>query len=237
MTQNRSLSFALYLRHSALILLILLPLSAIGSRFGLWEHMIGLLLFSIAMLGCLIIEIICALWLLQKPTAQHKSALRQASIFALPPLVILAALMRGHTGGTMLHDISTDTVTPPQFSNAQQYRGDDSNPLTYSADKAQAQDALYPNIESIRNTLSAEQNFRLSIELCKQLGWEIYFQDKQTGYIEAFQATAWFGFIDDIVIRNSEGKIDLRSVSRIGESDFGANAKRVQDFSALAKEQ
>ena len=42
------------------------------------------------------------------------------------------------------------------------------------------------------------------------------------------------GFKDDIVIRirtNAEGTIvDLRSVSRVGRSDLGANAARIQRF-------
>ena len=44
------------------------------------------------------------------------------------------------------------------------------------------------------------------------------------------------GFKDDIVIRISrEGDssiIDLRSVSRVGVSDLGANAKRIRAFKA-----
>jgi uncharacterized protein (DUF1499 family) len=44
----------------------------------------------------------------------------------------------------------------------------------------------------------------------------------------------WFGFTDDIVIRVTPAQngsiVDLRSVSRVGKSDLGANAKRINQF-------
>ena len=43
-----------------------------------------------------------------------------------------------------------------------------------------------------------------------------------------------FGFKDDIVIRvqsNGDGsRVDMRSLSRVGGSDFGVNASRVRSF-------
>ena len=52
--------------------------------------------------------------------------------------------------------------------------------------------------------------------------------------IEAVATTYWFGFKDDIVIRvetTSEGSVvDLRSASRVGRGDLGANAVRIRTF-------
>ncbi|HYI05060.1 MAG TPA: DUF1499 domain-containing protein, partial [Reyranella sp.] len=48
--------------------------------------------------------------------------------------------------------------------------------------------------------------------------------------------TFWFGFKDDIVIRlTPEGsftRVDMRSVSRVGRSDVGTNARRIREFLA-----
>ncbi|MCA8904377.1 MAG: DUF1499 domain-containing protein, partial [Hyphomonas sp.] len=54
----------------------------------------------------------------------------------------------------------------------------------------------------------------------------------QNGHIEATDTTFWFEFKDDVMIRvlpdGADGaRIDARSVSRVGLSDLGANAKRV----------
>jgi uncharacterized protein (DUF1499 family) len=52
--------------------------------------------------------------------------------------------------------------------------------------------------------------------------------------VEATATTFWFGFKDDMVVRivgKGEGsRIDLRSMSRVGQSDMGANAARITDF-------
>ena len=53
--------------------------------------------------------------------------------------------------------------------------------------------------------------------------------------IEAVSTSQWYGFKDDFIVRLTtvEGggtRVDLRSKSRVGGSDLGANAARVRDF-------
>jgi uncharacterized protein (DUF1499 family) len=66
------------------------------------------------------------------------------------------------------------------------------------------------------------------------MGWEIIAADSARGRIEAVATTRWFGFIDDVVVRISEdgsrSRIDVRSVSRVGRSDVGANARRIRAY-------
>jgi uncharacterized protein (DUF1499 family) len=65
-------------------------------------------------------------------------------------------------------------------------------------------------------------------------GWEITHLDEKSGALEAVATTRWFGFKDDIVVRvaaaGGGSRIDVRSRSRVGRSDLGANARRIQDF-------
>ena len=68
-----------------------------------------------------------------------------------------------------------------------------------------------------------------------QQGWTIESVDQSAGLIHATSTSFWFGFTDDIIIRvkpqGSEGsRIDVRSISRVGLSDLGANAGRVKSF-------
>lgn len=60
------------------------------------------------------------------------------------------------------------------------------------------------------------------------------------GRLEATATTFWFGFKDDLVVRvRAEGDqaiIDLRSVSRVGQSDLGVNAERIETFLNLFTE-
>jgi uncharacterized protein (DUF1499 family) len=58
--------------------------------------------------------------------------------------------------------------------------------------------------------------------------------DTAAGRIEAVDTTFWFGFQDDIVIRirgEAAGtRVDVRSKSRVGRGDLGANARRIRGF-------
>ena len=71
--------------------------------------------------------------------------------------------------------------------------------------------------------------------------WEVYHKDLNAGVIEAVDTTAIMGFKDDVVIRlntNADGTlVDLRSVSRVGISDLGANAARIRSFLQIFREQ
>jgi uncharacterized protein (DUF1499 family) len=72
------------------------------------------------------------------------------------------------------------------------------------------------------------------------MGWQIVAVAPDALRIEATDTTLFFGFKDDIVIRvrpQAQGSIvDVRSLSRIGGSDIGANARRVRSFlKTLAK--
>jgi uncharacterized protein (DUF1499 family) len=59
------------------------------------------------------------------------------------------------------------------------------------------------------------------------------------GRIEASQKSRWFRFTDDIVIRvaanGSGSRIDMRSLSRQGRSDFGVNAARNRAYMGQLK--
>ena len=73
-----------------------------------------------------------------------------------------------------------------------------------------------------------------------QLGWKIKSENLEAGIIEATETTFWYGFKDDVVIRiqPSEGGgsvVDVRSISRVGGSDIGANADRIRKFLGLMR--
>ena len=69
-----------------------------------------------------------------------------------------------------------------------------------------------------------------------KMGGEIAFE--QAGYLSATFKSGIFGFVDDFEIRidKQNSKIHLRSASRVGKSDFGANKKRIEQFRQLLNE-
>jgi uncharacterized protein (DUF1499 family) len=58
--------------------------------------------------------------------------------------------------------------------------------------------------------------------------------DVDAGRIEASHQSRWFRFTDDIVIRvvrdEAGSRIDMRSTSRQGLSDYGVNAARIRAY-------
>lgn len=65
-----------------------------------------------------------------------------------------------------------------------------------------------------------------------QPAWEVTYEDREAGIIQAVARSKLFRFEDDVIIRLSktpEGLIavDLRSKSRVGMGDRGANAARI----------
>ena len=80
-----------------------------------------------------------------------------------------------------------------------------------------------------------EDVFNKSKIVLNNMGLKITYSDFEEGLIEAVDSSFWYGFKDDIVIRmekliSDEIKVDVRSASRTGKSDFGVNSKRIKNF-------
>jgi uncharacterized protein (DUF1499 family) len=135
-----------------------------------------------------------------------------------------------------IHDITTDPANPPAFSAVVPLReaaGPDR--VNYEGDKiAVQQRQAYPDIVPLMLALPPAAAFNRALDTAKAMGWTIVADDEAAGRIEASDRSRWFGFTDDIVIRvtpaGSDSRVDLRSSSRVGRSDFGVNAARVRRY-------
>jgi uncharacterized protein (DUF1499 family) len=141
-----------------------------------------------------------------------------------------------------IHDISTDLDNPPVFVAILPLRGKAPNPAAYGGPKvAAAQRRGYPDITPLLLSLPPEQAFLHAERVAGTMGWEIVSVDQSNGLIEATDTTRFFGFKDDVVIRvqASPGgsRLDVRSVSRVGGSDVGTNAKRIRAYLARLRQE
>ncbi len=135
-----------------------------------------------------------------------------------------------------INDISTDFRTPPKFEIISSLRAKDANSTSYPGlDYSEMQLLAYPDIRPWVLERSAEETFELIYGAVKRLDWEIVNERKPNGdmpgKIEAVTKTLLMGYRDDIAVRVSaltgKARIDVRSASRYGEHDFGANARRI----------
>ena len=94
--------------------------------------------------------------------------------------------------------------------------------------------------------LEPAQAYQLALRVADDLGWRIVDANPPNlrvdgvAQIEALDRSLLFGFVDDIAIRirplASQTRIDVRSISRVGKHDFGANARRIGRFPAAVQE-
>jgi uncharacterized protein (DUF1499 family) len=136
-----------------------------------------------------------------------------------------------------IHDITTDTDNPPAFVAALKLRPQDANTVAYEKDVAGKQRAAYPDIAPVKAKLAPAEAFKRALDAANAMpGWTVVDADPASGRIEANETSRWFRFTDDVVIRvapdGTGSRIDVRSVSRVGRSDFGVNAARVRAYTA-----
>lgn len=125
-----------------------------------------------------------------------------------------------------INDITTDTADPPAFT----VQGAPAYPPHFAAQ----QHAAYPAVVPAMLSADPATAFDRVLAAAGALGWEITASDRPAGRIEATVTTRWWRFTDDIVVRirpTAEGsRTDIRSRSRLGSHDFGANAARITAF-------
>jgi uncharacterized protein (DUF1499 family) len=140
-----------------------------------------------------------------------------------------------------IHDVSTDIGNPPQFVAVLPLRAaaKAANSTDYDAKTAALQKQTYPDIGPLHLDLPPAKAFDRAVAAARGKGWEIVASDPAQGRMEATATTFWFGFKDDIVVRIAAevngSRIDVRSLSRIGKSDVGANARRIRAYLAKVK--
>lgn len=161
--------------------------------------------------------------------------LRKASAKLLARVLPAWNLQRTAHQVPRIHDITTDTENPPQFVALLAVRQKAPNGAAYGGAKiAQAQKAAYPDITPAQLDTPPAQAFERALDVARNMGWEIIAADKVQGRIEATATTFWFRFKDDVVIRivaaGNGSRLDVRSMSRVGRSDLGTNARRIRAF-------
>jgi uncharacterized protein (DUF1499 family) len=203
-------------------------LLSLGGAFGLlrWATIAALAGAGLAVL---------ALGLLALGGARRGRILAAAAIainvlVAAPPLYLYSQAQEL----PKIHDISTDTQDPPVFVAVLPLRRGARNPVDYRPDTAAQQRLGYPDIAPLVLRVPPAQAFERAERTARAMGWQIVATVPEALRIEATDTTLLFGFKDDVVIRiRPDGQasvVDVRSLSRIGGSDIGTNARRVRRF-------
>jgi uncharacterized protein (DUF1499 family) len=140
-----------------------------------------------------------------------------------------------------INDITTDFADPPQFTALAREAPNAGRDMSYPGEEfASQQRAGYPDLAPIPFLGPPDRAFAAAKMAIESFGWKVVSADEAAGTIEATDTSRIFRFVDDIVIRirpqPTGAIVDMRSKSREGRGDLGANAARIRRLSeALAR--
>ena len=214
-----------------------------GTRFGWWHFRRG---FQLMTWGAYAGIAAALFGLLAIAIARRGAALWIGGVALLIGLVSFAFpwnLRRTARQYPPIHDITTDFANPPPlvYSRAMRDTTEGMNTWRYEGDSIAAQQRkAYPDIAPVMLAMPLDSAYNTAYRTVREMGWEVTAADRRERLIEAQATTSWFGFVDDVVVRVTPGsgisRVDVRSVSRVGRGDVGANAKRIRRFAEALKE-
>jgi len=220
----------------ALLLLAIYPLAIIAARLEIWHFRNSFLLFIVAALVSFAM-LTMGLLKLSKGVKSESQALLVVIVVTLLPLSVMGSFVYKAQKYPFIHDISTDLVHAPQLKAAAKARVDSDHSVEYLASEvAQLQENAYPQLLPLKVTQSPQAVFNAAKGLMLENGWQLMAENNQQSpfTLEASHTSLLFGFTDDLVVRiqaTEDGAVvDMRSMSRVGKSDMGANAQRIQRF-------
>lgn len=221
-------------------ILLLSPLAYKAGAIDLMASLGGVMLAVaggalnlVAMLGLVAFFVI-------KKVPFSKAALAVTALCSIVPIVALSPHMSKAQAVPPIHDITTNPIDPPEFHEVVKRRIYAANDLAFGDADHTAEDMealhaeYYPYLETKVVSMSPAEAIDRSRAVLEEMGLEIINVSESLGVVEATDTTFWFGFKDDLVVRvRSEADrsiIDVRSVSRVGQSDLGVNAERIKGF-------
>lgn len=224
--------------YGALLAAVAAVAAGFGSRGGFWHFRTGFAILTWAAWGGLAAAVIALCGAIAALLTRQLRSAGLALFGVVVGMIIFTVPFSWRATARAvppIHDISTDLDQPPSFVAILPLRRDAPNPAEYGGSEValQQRDA-YPDIKTVRLNVRPEEAFSRALAAARDLGWEIVAAVPAEGRIESTDTTFWFGFTDDIVIRVTPAAdhslIDIRSVSRVGRSDVGTNARRIRAF-------
>lgn len=225
-----------------------------GYEVGLGAMVFGAGIFVLGIVGVVsLVALIIAI--LRKPRRRRAIVIAVFGLLLPAGFVAWGLSVAGVAGENPIHDVATDTANPPEFSAntiaAREKSG--ANPLNDYQTPLGQLDAWKdsPNVaEEVKLRSHAQFITSEYAELSplplagaskadavaaiaaamEEMGLTDINKDNEAGRVEGVAETFWYGFKDDVVARIGDAQIDFRSVSRVGQSDLGANAARIAEL-------
>jgi uncharacterized protein (DUF1499 family) len=138
-----------------------------------------------------------------------------------------------------ISDITTDPGSPPEIRRGALERRAGENAAGYPGDAAAIEQlSAYTDIAPLRVTVAPDEAHALALELVTARGWRVLDAGLDgpdaRSRIEAVATTLVLNLPSVVVVRitpdGSGARVDMRAASRLGDRDFGVNARLIRDF-------
>ena len=225
-------------------------IAAIGAGQGAWHFRPAFTVLRYALFAGIAGMVLALPAMLLARRAQPRLALVNlvGLLLALGFVLFLGNQVRIARSVPGIHDITTNLNDPPQFQRLQ-VRSDNletvpsgDRPELEALNPEERWKALhreaYRDIRPLRLNMSVADVIARAEQLALDRGWEVVQADPRQGTLEATDTSLFFRFKDDVALRarpdpiNGGTIVDMRSVSRVGVSDVGVNARRIRSFLA-----
>jgi uncharacterized protein (DUF1499 family) len=138
-------------------------------------------------------------------------------------------------GRPRINDISTDLDNVPAFTQAGALAENQGRDMSYPAEFKPVVRDFYKSLKPLSVSAPPDEVFQKALALAReQPRWQVTAVDPQARTFEGFVETRLFRFRDDFIVRvqadGTGSRVDMRSKSRVGKGDLGANAQRIELF-------
>ncbi|HXK23513.1 MAG TPA: DUF1499 domain-containing protein [Myxococcota bacterium] len=208
-------------------------------QLGLIEPFTGFQIFLLGGLLGLLALASGVLGLFFTRPAAYREGRRRALVGTVLGALVTAAILMGARGGRgvpAINDITTNPDDPPAFASDPWKHGRD---MRYPAGFTEQQRAGYPDLAPIVVPLPPAAALERVASLFASNGWVVTQKDPVSNTLTGTGTSRLFKFVDDIVVRvrpqDGGSVVDMRSKSRVGKGDMGANAARIRKLTAELK--
>jgi hypothetical protein len=224
-------------------------IAAVGSGMGIWHFRPAFGVLRYAFFAAIAATLLAIVGLALAKRRRKVSLMLPnliALVVALGFVLYLGSWVARARSVPAIHDVSTNLDDLPQFTAVPVREDnldnvpDEGKPELKAMDPESRWKAIhrehYGDLKTAKIPMAPADVIRKAGRLARDRGWEIAKIDTAAGILEATQTSRFFRFKDDVVVRarpapDGQGSlVDMRSISRVGGSDVGMNAKRVREF-------
>jgi len=200
------------------------------SHFALTRPLTGFAVFAVG--G--IVATLVGLWSLVQ-LVRGRGLTTGGALGVLAGFAFFAIASQGR-GQPRINDFTTDTADPPVFVFATNLGPNVGRDMGYPAAFAAVQQVCCSDLRPAKVAGPPNVAYQRALRVASDMpAWRVTRADAANFAIEAVATTKVFRFEDDVVIRirpepDGTSRVDVRSKSRDGKGDIGANTLRIHQY-------